>query len=84
MPTMKVQLFPTPDEDTVAAVLAALALYADEVAAVVEPAAPRSAWGDAGRLAAQGLPPMRATVPRWAGAERSRRADSWSTGIVGL
>ena len=43
MHTMKVQLFPTPDEDTVAAVLAALALYADEVAAI-EPATPRSAW----------------------------------------
>ncbi|HNP86726.1 MAG: hypothetical protein JST60_15310 [Chloroflexi bacterium SZAS-1] len=80
---MKVQLFPTPDEDTVAAVLAALALYADEVAAI-EPATPRSAWSDAGRLAAQGLPPIRAAVPRWAGAERSRRADNWSTGIVGL
>lgn len=84
MHTMKVQLFPTPDEDTVAAVLAALALYADEVATAIEPATPRSAWSDAGRLAAQGLPPMRAAVPRWAGAERSRRADNWSTGIVGL
>jgi hypothetical protein len=83
MHTMKVQLFPTPDEDTVAAVLAALALYADEVVAI-EPATPRSAWSDAGRLAAQGLPPIRAAVPRWAGAERSRRADNWSTGIVGL
>ncbi len=75
-----------PDSDTVAAVLAALAAeleQADAPLAACDPAPP--AWGSAGRLAAQGLPPARQpAAPRWGSAERARRAAGWSHGIVGM
>ena len=72
---MQVQLNPTPDDDTAAAILAAIAcclqpnLVGDDIAS-----SPCSAWRAAGILVAQGLPPARG----------AKRAVRWSSGIVGM
>lgn len=82
---MNVQVSPMPDEDTVAAALAALERFlADDAPAAARPAAPRQAWRTAGKLAAQGLPAARTTTERWASADRSSREQRWSYGVVGI
>jgi hypothetical protein len=86
MSAMQIQFHPTPDDDTAAAILAAVACYAapDPAAtAAIHPQA--SAWRTAGQLAAQGLPAARAAAPpSWASADRTSRAARWSAGIVGM
>jgi hypothetical protein len=86
MSAMQVQFSPTPDDDTAAAILAAIMCYLEPNALADSMAAsPDSAWRAAGMLAAQGLPPSRgATPPTWSTAERTERAAHWSTGIVGM
>ena len=86
MRPMHVSFHPMPDPDTVAAVLSALAAELEHAEAVLgDPAPAPAAWGSAGRLAAQGLPPARQPgAPRWGSADRARRATRWSHGIVGM
>ena len=82
---MKIEISPTPDDDAVAAIMAALAAY--DAGAADAPAAagpPASMWAAASRMAAQELPPPVTPAPGWAAAERARRAERWSSGIVGL
>ncbi len=75
-----------PDDDTVAAALAALERYLAGEQSVEDQVAdaPALAWRTAGKLAAQGLPPARSGAAGWASADRARRDDRWSYGIVGL
>ncbi len=85
MLVMKIDITPTPDDDTVAAIVAALAAYDAGAPEELADAGPRaSMWAAASRQAAQGLPPPVTPAPRWAEAERARRAERWSNGIVGL
>jgi hypothetical protein len=83
---MQVTLFPTPDDDTAAAVIAAIASMMATKAADEAPDAPvRSVWQAGGALAVQGMLPARnGAFASWHAAERARRADRWSGGIVGL
>ncbi|HEU5099556.1 MAG TPA: hypothetical protein VFU22_11085 [Roseiflexaceae bacterium] len=83
---MQVMLSPVPDEDTAAAILAAIACTLEQEAASSTADAPaRSSWRSAGMLAAQGLPAARnAAYADWHAAERSRRAERWSGGVVGM
>jgi hypothetical protein len=86
MQAMHVTLTPTPDADTAAAVIAAIAAMIAPEAANDTPDAPaRSAWQAGGALAAQGMPPARnGAFAAWHAAERARRAEHWSGGIIGL
>ena len=86
MQAMYVTLTPTPDADTAAAVIAAIAYVIAQETADDTPDAPaRSAWSGARALAAQGMPPARnGAFAAWHTAERARRAERWSGGIVGL
>jgi len=79
-------LTPTPDPDTAAAVIAAIACAIAPEPADVRPDAPaRSAWRAGSALAAQGMPPARnGAFAAWHAAERARRAERWSGGIIGL
>jgi hypothetical protein len=83
---MQVTLTPTPDAETAAAVLAAIACAIEHDTAGDTRAAPaRSSWRAAGALAGQGLPPARnGAYAAWHAAERARRAERWSGGIVGM
>jgi hypothetical protein len=82
---MQVQFSPLPDEDTAAAILAAIACCLEPAPLDDSSAALGSVWHTAGTLAAQGLPPARGTSsPKWSAAERVARAARWSSGIVGL
>jgi hypothetical protein len=83
---MQVTLKPVPDEDTAAAVLAAIACVIEQgTAESTENAPARSSWSSAGLLAAQGLPGARnAAYAGWRSADRARRAERWSGGIVGM
>ena len=83
---MQVQFSPTPDGDTAAAILAAIACCLESDTPTIPLAAStRAAWRAAGVLEAQGLPPSRgAPPPKWSTADRSQRAAHWSTGIVGM
>jgi len=85
MGAMQVQFCPTPDDDTAAAILAAIACYVELDSAAESIAVARaSAWRAAGRLEAQGLCPTRGDAqPKWPTAERTQRAARWSGGIVG-
>ena len=86
MQTMHITLTPTPDADTAAAVIAAIAcLIAPETADDTPDTPARSAWRAATVLEAQGMPPARnGTFATWHTAERTRRAERWSGGITGL
>ena len=83
---MYVTLTPTPDADTAAAVIAAIATtVASEAADDTRDAPVRSAWQAGGMLAVQGLPPARnGAFAAWHAAERARRAERWSGGVIGL
>ena len=81
---MKVECNPVPDDNTAAAILAAIVEYLETGLTAAEMPA-RSAWRAAGVLVGQGLPPARgAATPSWSSAERASRAARWSSGIVGL
>jgi hypothetical protein len=86
MSAMQIQFHPTPDDDTAAAILAAIACYQQPDSATITAARlPASAWRAAGQLAAQGLPTGRMPgPPAWASADRTSRAARWSAGIVGM
>ena len=86
MQAMQVILIPTPDADTAAAVVAAIiAMSAPSPAGDTPQAAVRSAWQSGGALAVQGMPPARnGRFAAWHAAERARRAEYWSGGIIGL
>ena len=86
MLAMQVTLTPTPDADTAAAVIAAIAcVIAPETANDPPDALARSAWHAADALVAQGMPPTRnGAFATWCTAERARRAARWSGGIVGI
>jgi len=86
MRAMQVALSPAPDEDTAAAVLAAIACAITQDSALSAADVPaRASWRVAGVLAAQGLPAARnAAYAAWHAAERARRAERWSSGVVGL
>ena len=83
---MQVTLTPTPDADTAAAVIAAIAaMNAPETAEDTPDAPARSAWQVGGTLAVQGLPPARnGALATWHAADRARRAARWSSGIIGI
>ena len=83
MLAMQVTLIPTPDADTAAAVIAAIAaMIAPETADDTPDAPVRSAWQAGGALAVQGMPPARnGAFAAWHAAERARRAERWSGGI---
>jgi hypothetical protein len=83
---MELRFAPTPDDDTAAAVLAAITCLIEQEQAGEAPAPrARTAWRAAAALAAQGLPPARnGAHASWHAAERSGRATRWSYGIVGL
>ena len=85
MLAMQVTLTPTPDDDTAAAVIAAIACVITQEAADDTSDVPaRSAWQAGSALVAQGLPPARnGAFAAWHAAERTRRAERWSGGIVG-
>jgi hypothetical protein len=86
MQAMHVTLTPSPDSDIAAAVIAAIAaMIAPEADDDTLDAPMRSAWQAGGALAVQGMPPARnGAFAAWHAAERARRADRWSGGIVGL
>jgi hypothetical protein len=86
MQTMHIMLIPTPDADTAAAVIAAIAaMLAPEAADDPPESSARSAWQAGGALAAQGMPPTRnGAFASWHAAERARRAEHWSGGITGI
>lgn len=86
MQAMHVTLMPTPDPDTAAAVMAAIAcVIATEATEDMLDTPTRSAWRTAAVAAAQGLPPARnGAFAGWHTAERARRAERWSSGITGL
>jgi hypothetical protein len=85
MQTMQVTLTPTPDADTAAAMIAAIAYVIAQETADDTPDAPaRSAWHAGSALTAQGMPPARnGAFAAWHTAERARRAERWSGGVVG-
>jgi len=83
---MQLTLTPTPDDDTAAAIMAAISwVIQQQQAEGLIPPARRPAWRAAAVLAAQGLPPTR-DVRRatWSAAERTSREGHWSHGIAGL
>lgn len=85
MDAMNYHFDPTPDDDTAAAILAAIACCLEhERTDAADMLPPRSAWASAAALAAQELPPTRAARPAWGSAERAKRANLWSSGIVGV
>jgi hypothetical protein len=86
MQAMHVTLTPKPSTDVAAAAIAAIACVIAQETADQTPDAPaRSAWQAAGALATQGMPPTRnGTFAAWHAAERARRAERWSAGIIGL
>ncbi len=86
MQAMHVTMTPMPDAETAAAVIAAIACMSAPETADDTPDAPaRSAWHAATALEAQGMPPARnGTFATWHTAERARRAERWSSGIIGL
>jgi hypothetical protein len=85
MQAMQVTLTPTPDADTAAAVIAAIAcVIVQETADDRLDAPARSAWHAGSAMAVQGMPPARnGAFAAWHAAERARRAERWSGGIVG-
>ena len=86
MRAMQVHMTPTPDQDTAAAIAAAIACSSMHDEGCDTPDAPaRSSWRAAGALAAQGLPPARnGAHAAWHATERARRTERWSYGIVGM
>ena len=86
MHPMNMTFNPAPDDDTAAAIVAALAAALGQKTAPSDEAMPeRSLWSAAAQLAVQGLPPARSTAhAAWAGAERAEREHRWSYGIVGI
>ena len=79
---MNIQIDGTIDEETAAAIVAAVELtlaVENRVATQAQPQ--RSPWATAGRLAALGIPSARGSVG-WSDAERVGRAGRWSSGIV--
>ena len=86
MQAMEVTLIPTPDADTAAAVIAAIAAMIGPLPAEDSPRAPvRSVWQAGAALAVQGMPPARnGAFAAWHAAERARRAEHWSGGIIGI
>jgi hypothetical protein len=86
MHTMQLTLNPTPNQETAAAIAAALACALTQDSAGDEPdALLRSSWQAAAALAAQRLPPTRnGAHAAWHAAERARRAERWSFGIIGM
>ena len=86
MHAMQVTLIPTPDAETAAAVIAAITNVIGRETTGARPDAPaRSAWRAGSALAAQGIPPARnGAFVAWHAAERARRAERWSGGIIGL
>jgi hypothetical protein len=86
MLAMHITLVPTPDADTAAAAIAAIACMIAQDTAEEPPEAPaRSAWSAGNALIGQGMPPARnGAFAAWHAAERARRADRWSGGVVGL
>jgi hypothetical protein len=85
MPGMQLLLEPTPDEETAAAIVAAVCSYIEQTLGDAHPnEGRRRAWSAAAVLAAQYLPPARnAAHTAWSAAERAARAERWSYGIVG-
>jgi len=83
---MQVILIPTPDADTAAAVIAAITAMSAPSPDDDMPNTPaRSAWQSGGALAVQGMPPARnGRFAAWHAAERARRAEHWSGGIIGI
>ena len=68
-----------------AAIAAIAAIIASEAADDTPETPVRSAWQAGGALAVQGMPPARnSAFAAWHAAERARRAEHWSGGIVGL
>jgi hypothetical protein len=86
MPVMEVRLIPTPDDDTAAAALAAIAcLIEQEYAAETRDTPTRAAWRAAALIAAQRLAPARnGAHASWHAADRAQREGRWSYGIVGM
>jgi hypothetical protein len=87
MRTMQITCTPTADEDTTAAILAAIAAVLDQehIADARGPITRPALWKAAAVLAAHGLPPTRRPVhPTWATAPRAEREARWSSGIVGM
>jgi hypothetical protein len=86
MRRMQIRLTPTPDDDIAAAVIAAIAFQIEQAPVDEGPETPaRMAWQAAAKFATQGLPPARnGAHASWHAAERARRADRWSYGIVGI
>jgi hypothetical protein len=87
MRAMHITLTPGADDDTAAAIFAAIACLLDqeEAGGTADTATPRSLWKEAAVLAAQGLPPTRRPErTTWATAERARREACWSYGSVGM
>jgi hypothetical protein len=86
MLAMHITLTPTPDDDTAAAVSAAIAaMMAPETTGDTPNVPARSAWRAGGALATQGLPPARnGAFAAWHAVARTQRAERWSCGIVGL
>jgi hypothetical protein len=83
---MHMTLHPTPDDDTAAAVIAAIAaMIAPGTADDTPDSSARSAWQAGGALAAQGMPPARnGAFAAWHAVARARRAERWSGGIIGI
>ena len=86
MQAMQVMLTPTPDAETAAAVIAAIAYLIGQETTDDRPDTPaRSAWHAGSALEAQGMPATRdGAFAAWHAAERARRAERWSGGIIGL
>jgi hypothetical protein len=77
---------PIPQDDEIAAALAAIRCYIEEQQPTEMPEArPRAAWRAAAILESQGLRPTRNGDHRaWGAADRAARASRWSYGIVGM
>jgi hypothetical protein len=86
MAIMELHLSPRPDDDTAAAVLAAVAwLIEQKQADQTRDVSDRTAWQAAAVLAAQGLPPARSgAYASWHTADRAGRAGRWSYGMIGI
>ena len=86
MPIMELHLSPRPDDDTAAAVLAAVACLIEQKQAdqTLDPSG-CTAWQAAALIAVQGLPPARnGAYASWHTADRAQRTGRWSYGIVGM
>ena len=77
---MQIHVTPPVDEETAAAILAALAALEDQPA---PPVRMPSRWATAGTLAAQGAGAVRANVT-WRTADRMHRYGRGGAGIPGL